>query len=133
MDGSRIRGNIPDMSSELVVDRLRERAIAFTQRTAVVDVDARFSYGELFSRANRAARAFTRLGVRKGDAILAFLPNVHEAIECELAALSSGNAWITLTSRLTWAEVRGVVASCRPKLIVTDAEGSERIEAGIAE
>jgi acyl-CoA synthetase (AMP-forming)/AMP-acid ligase II len=34
---------------------------------------------------------------------------------------------------LTWAEVRGVVASCRPKLVITDAEGRARIEAGIAE
>lgn len=119
--------------TELVVERLRERATTFSERTAVVDVDAAFSYRELFARVNRAARAFERLGVRKGDAVLAFLPNVHEAIECELAALSSGNAWITLTSRLTWAEVRGVVASCRPKIVITNAEGLARIEAGLAE
>src|SRR5262249_22074084 len=37
----------------------------------------------------------------------------------------------SLTSRLTWAEVRGVVASCAPKVLVTSAEGARRIEDGI--
>jgi len=119
--------------SELVIRQLRSRATAFWDRIAVIDGGATFSYRDLFARMTRAARAFARLGVRKGDAVLAFLPNVHEAVECELAALSSGNAWITLTSRLTWAEVRGVVASCRPKLLVTNEGGRARIEEGLAE
>ncbi|HEX4339445.1 MAG TPA: AMP-binding protein [Polyangiaceae bacterium] len=118
--------------AELLLERLVERATPFADRAALVDAGRSYSYAELFQRAEKIGAAFSRLGVHKGDAILAFLPNVHEAVECELAALSRGYAWITLTSRLTWAEVRGVVASCRPKIIVTDVAGRARIEAGLA-
>lgn len=117
---------------DLVMDRLRERAALFADRIALVEGRTTFTYAELFDRAGRFASALVRSGVKKGDALLAFLPNVHEAVECELAALMAGVAWITLTSRLTWAEVRGVVVSCRPKFIVTNEEGRERIESGLA-
>jgi long-chain acyl-CoA synthetase len=116
-----------------VVDELRERAAVFAHRPAIVDADESFSYAALFERVTRLASALAALGVRKGDAILAYLPNVHEAVECELAALESGIVWITLTSRLTWAEVRGVVAACAPKLVVTDAGGLSRIALGVTE
>jgi long-chain acyl-CoA synthetase len=115
-----------------VVDRLRERAASFPGRVAVVEGDRAFTYAELFDRVDRLGAALAALGVRKGDAVLAFLPNVHEAVELELAVLQSGIAWITLTARLTWAEVRGVVASCAPRLVVTDAEGARKIAAGSA-
>jgi acyl-CoA synthetase (AMP-forming)/AMP-acid ligase II len=79
---------------------------------------------------DRLSTAFFALGLRPGDRVLAFLPNAREALECELAVLQSGLVWITLTSRLTWAEVRSVLASCAPKLLVTDAAGVERIAEG---
>jgi fatty-acyl-CoA synthase len=118
--------------SETVVDRVRGRATRFPDRIALVEGVRSWSYAELFARVDRLAAAFQALGLRKGDAVLAYLPNVHEAVECELAVLGSGFAWITLTSRLTWPEVRGVVASCAPKVVVTDGEGFHRIQAGQA-
>ena len=117
--------------SGTVVDRLRERAASFASRLALVDGSARFTYAELFDRVDRVAAGFASLGVRQGDSVLAFLPNVHEAVECELAALGSGIAWITLTNRLTWAEVRGVIVSCRPLLLVTNADGLRTVTDGL--
>ncbi len=114
-----------------VVDRVRDHATAFASRSALVDGDACFTYAELFGRVDRLSAAFVSLGLRRGEAVLAFLPNVHEAVECELAVLASGMVWITLTARLTWPEVRGVLASCEPRLIVTDPEGAAKIAAGV--
>jgi acyl-CoA synthetase (AMP-forming)/AMP-acid ligase II len=119
--------------SRTVVDRIRDRAAGHPSRTAIVEGERRFTFAELFERVDRLSRALFDLGLRKGDPVLAYLPNVHEAVECELAALQSGLPWITLTARLTWAEVRGVVASCAPKLLVTDADGLGRIETGLVD
>ena len=58
-----------------------------------------------------------------------FLPNAHEAIECELAALEAGFPWVTLTARLTWAEVRGVIVASAPRVLVTTREGAATIAA----
>ncbi|HVU03800.1 MAG TPA: AMP-binding protein [Polyangiaceae bacterium] len=115
-----------------VVDRLRERSSAFPDAIAVVDGDVSLTHRELFERADRLAAALHAEGLRPGDAILAFLENQHEAIECELAALSSGLAWVTLTARLTWAEVRGVMAACSPRLVVTTPEGRKKLAEGNA-
>jgi acyl-CoA synthetase (AMP-forming)/AMP-acid ligase II len=114
-----------------VVDRLRERMPAFASSVALVDGGARWTYAELFDRVDRLSAALAGLGLHQGDAVLAFLPNCHQAVECELAALQSGLAWITLTLRLTWAEVRGVVASCAPKLLVTTPDGARKIALGL--
>lgn len=116
-----------------VVDRIREHAAPFLARPAIIQGDRVFSHGELYDRVDRLSHALSELGVRPPDCVMALLPNTHEAIETELAALSSGVVWITLTSRLTWGEVRGVVASCAPSLIVTDAAGLAKIRAGMLE
>src|SRR5260221_1348799 len=118
--------------AETVVDRLRASTAALGGRIALIEADAQWTYAELFERTDRLAAALHALGVRKGHSILALLPNAHEAVECELAALSSGIAWITLTSRLTWAEVRGVVTSCAPKLLFTTPDGARTIAEGLA-
>lgn len=116
-----------------VVDRIREHSGAFSASPAIIQGDRTFTHADLWDRVDRLSAALRASGLRKGDAVLAFLGNVHEAIELELAVLQSGLVWITLTARLTWAEVRGVLVSCRPKLIVTSEEGHAKIERGQGE
>ncbi len=114
-----------------VVDRLRKRSSGLGTAVALVDGERAFSYAEMWDRVDRLSCALSALGLRKGDRVLAFLGNVHEAVESELAALQSGLAWITLTSRLTWAEVRGVALSCEPRLIITSQDGRHKLEEGL--
>jgi hypothetical protein len=68
-------------------------------------------HAELYERADRLSAALAALGLAKGDCFLAILGNQREAVECELAALQSGLAWVTLNARLTWAEIRGVLVT----------------------
>jgi acyl-CoA synthetase (AMP-forming)/AMP-acid ligase II len=116
-----------------VVDRIRSAAARFASNTAVIDGARSLSFAELFDRTDRLSAALHALGLRPLDRVLAFLPNTHQAMECELAVLQSGIVWITLTSRLTWAEVRGVLVSCAPRLLVTDEAGLARIVEGSTE
>ena len=44
-------------------------------------------YAALYDRIDRVSAVLSGAGLRKGDAMLALLPNVSEAVECELAAL----------------------------------------------
>lgn len=114
-----------------VVDRIRQRADRHAQLVGVVDGTTVLTYADLFDRVDRLSHALVGLGVPRGEPVLAFLPNCHEAVECELAALQSGIVWITLNSRLTWGEVRGVLAQCRPRLIITDEAGRRKIAGGL--
>src|SRR4051812_36521927 len=53
----------------------------------------RTSYAELYSDVSRAAQALTALGLRSGDRVAAFIPNIPEAGMLALAALSQGIVW----------------------------------------
>ncbi|HKQ27027.1 MAG TPA: acetoacetate--CoA ligase, partial [Burkholderiales bacterium] len=53
----------------------------------------RVSYAELYSDVSRAAQALLALGLRAGDRVAAFIPNVPEAGMLALAALSQGIVW----------------------------------------
>jgi long-chain acyl-CoA synthetase len=119
------------MGRMTIVARLRERAERHADRPAIVEADRTTRYAELYDRVDRLSAALHALGLRKGDACLALLGNEAEAIECELAALQSGLAWVTLNARLTWAEVRGVVVTCQPRVIVCNGAGLETVRRGL--
>jgi acyl-CoA synthetase (AMP-forming)/AMP-acid ligase II len=113
-----------------VVDTIRDRASVFLGNVALIENNRALTYEELFDEVDRLSSALASLGLKKGDRVLGFLPNVHEAVVCELAALQCGFAWVTLTARLTWAEVRGVVVASAPKLMITTPEGAATIAKG---
>src|SRR5512138_3902132 len=53
----------------------------------------RVSYSDLTSQVSRAAQALLALGLRPGDRVAAFIPNIPEAGMLALAALSQGIVW----------------------------------------
>jgi acetoacetyl-CoA synthetase len=53
----------------------------------------RVSYADLTSDVSRAAQALQALGLRAGDRVAAFIPNIPEAAMLALAALSQGIVW----------------------------------------
>src|SRR3954468_16533137 len=53
----------------------------------------RISYSDLTSDVSRAAQALQALGLRAGDRVAAFIPNIPEAGMLALAALSQGIVW----------------------------------------
>src|SRR5882672_1338549 len=53
----------------------------------------RSSYSDLTSDVSRAAQALQALGLRAGDRVAAFIPNIPEAAMLALAALSQGIVW----------------------------------------
>jgi acetoacetyl-CoA synthetase len=54
---------------------------------------ARVTYAELADRVARVAAALRRLGVRPGDRVAGFVPNIPEAVVAMLAATSLGAVW----------------------------------------
>lgn len=55
---------------------MRERAARFGERTALVGGDTRWSYAELWQRAETAAAGFLALGLQAGDRVVVHLGNV---------------------------------------------------------
>jgi acyl-CoA synthetase (AMP-forming)/AMP-acid ligase II len=111
-----------------VVDEVRTQAAAHGDRFAVVDGAGRWTHAEFFARVDRLAHALIAAGLRQGDRVVCWLPNVHEALEAEWACLEAGGVWVTLNAGLTWPEVAIVVRDTEPAVFVTNAELMGRLD-----
>ncbi len=106
------------MSFPNVIEAVRSRAGEHAARVAVIDGGVRLTHAELWERVDRLSNAFIIAGLRKGERLLAWLPNAFQAIETELACLQAGGVWVTLNAALTWPEVAAVITSTEPRLFV---------------
>jgi acetyl-CoA synthetase len=79
----------------------------------------------LASDVNRCANVLRQLGVRKGDAVAIFTPNLSEAVIAVLACFRIGALFNTVFSGFSARSLRDRLESYQPKVIVT-ADGAYR-------
>ena len=96
VDGDRMPGAkwFPDARLNYAENLMRRGdrgdAIVFWDETGF---RRRMSYSDLHTDVSRAAQALAQLGIRPGDRVAAFIPNMPEAMVLALAAISLGAVW----------------------------------------
>ncbi|MCH7960191.1 MAG: AMP-binding protein [Candidatus Hydrogenedentes bacterium] len=111
-----------------VVSKVREGSTRYPDFLAVIDGEWRCTHAELWDRVDRLSQGLLGLGVSKGDVVLAWLPNAHEAIESELACLQIGIIWVTLNTQMIWNEVRNVITDTDPKIMIVGPDQYDQID-----
>ena len=102
---------------------------ASPEHTALVGRSGRYTFAELEREVNRAAHAFSSLGIQPGDRIAACLPNdVHIAIAF-LASQRLGAIWLGINRPLAPPEKVYMLANSEARLLVTDAKTAKSLEA----
>ncbi len=76
------------------------------------------TYGELFERAGRAARAFAELGVVPGDRVAVQIDKSPDMIVLALACLKAGAALLPLNTAYTLAELEYFLSDAGPALTI---------------
>ena len=79
------------------------------------------TYGELRDQVGRARTGLQRLGVRPGDRVVAYMPNIPEALVAFLAAASLGAIWATCASEFGPRSVLDRLGQLEPTVLVTVA------------
>ena len=77
----------------------------------------RISYSQLTSDVSRAAQAIAQLGLRPGDRVAAFIPNMPEAGMLALAALSQGIVWSSCSPDFGSSGVLDRFGQIEPKIL----------------
>jgi len=77
----------------------------------------RVSYSQLTSEVSRAAQALAQLGLRPGDRVAAFIPNMPEAGVFALAALSQGIVWSSCSPDFGSSGVLDRFGQIEPKVL----------------
>ncbi|MFF2008552.1 amino acid adenylation domain-containing protein [Streptomyces sp. NPDC058195] len=99
------------------------QARATPQATAVQDGDTKISYRELMAGAGRVAAGLQARGVGPGDLVAVRLPRSPELIMTLVAVLATGAAYVPVDPGYPEPYVRGLLADCAPRWVVTDRSG----------
>lgn len=79
------------------------------------------TFGELAEQVRRARAALRSLGVRRGDRVAGYLPNVPEAVVAMLATASLGATWACCPPEFGARSVIDRLAQLEPKVLVAVA------------
>ncbi len=96
-----------------------EAAVAHRDRPAVTDGDIALTYAELDARRIEAARAFLAAGLRQGDRIAIWAPNMVQWIVAAIGAQSVGGVLVPLNTRLKGPEAAYILRASGARLLFT--------------
>ncbi|MFE2554956.1 acetoacetate--CoA ligase [Streptomyces sp. NPDC059352] len=91
--------------------------VAHSQTRAPIEL----TFGELRDRVARARAGLLRIGVRKGDRVVAYLPNIPETLVAFLATASIGAVWAACAPEFGPRSVVDRFAQLEPKVLLTVA------------
>lgn len=114
--------------------RLLEPIVATDpDREALVGRRGRYSYAELDRETNRAARAFQKLGVERGDRVAACLPNDVDIVIAFMGTQKLGAIWVGVNRVLAAPEKAYLLRDSGARVYLTSSDGVEEIETQRAE
>ena len=100
---------------ELLRDQVEERPDA----PCLIHGDRRWSYAEFAREAERVARAFAALSLRRGDRVALLLPNCPEYLWTVFAMTRSGGVFVPLNTAQTAGELQYLLAHSEARFLVT--------------
>ncbi|MFM7225446.1 MAG: AMP-binding protein, partial [Actinomycetota bacterium] len=101
---------------------------------AVIDPDGtEHAAGDVLARANQVVHALRSLGVQKGDAVAAVLPNGSNPFHLYLAALQAGFYYVPINYRLSPVEIAYIIKDSEAKVLVSHERYADTIAAAADE
>ncbi|MGB2689295.1 MAG: acetoacetate--CoA ligase [Desulfobacterales bacterium] len=82
-------------------------------------VDKRMTYAELYNEVASVARSLRQAGVRTGDRVVGFMPNMPETVIAMLAATSIGATWSSCSPDFGIKGVLDRFGQIKPKVLFT--------------
>ena len=119
---------IPGGGAQTVAEVLDRVVAEDPQRTALVGRHGRYTYAELDLIVNRAAHAFSALGVKPGDRVAACLANDVDIVIAMLAAARMGALWVGVNRPLAAREKAYILADSGAMLFLALPEYAEEVE-----
>src|SRR5256885_322467 len=97
---------------------------------AIVDPDGtEYTAGAVLARANQLARALRALGLKRGDAVAAVLPNGAHPFTVYLAALQTGLYYVPINYRLSAREIAYTLQDSEAKASVSHERFAKLVSA----
>jgi len=111
-----------------VVQNIESAAKFFPDKTAILFEDKKIKYTDLNTSVNRLANAMKANGVRKGDRVGLYLPNIPEFAICYFATLKIGAIAVSVNPMLKSYELKYILNDSGTVLLFTVGELLENLE-----
>ena len=111
-----------------LVQNIETAAKLFPDKTAILFEGKQITYSELNTSANRLANAMKANGVKKGDRIGLYLPNIPEFAYCYYATLKIGAIAVSVNPMLKAYELKYILNDSGAVLLFTVSELLENLE-----
>ncbi|WP_059017808.1 FadD3 family acyl-CoA ligase [Mycobacterium sp. M26] len=110
----------PGLTWQTIPEMVMSAAEEFGDAEAVVDGSLRLSFAEVADRVCRAAGAFARLGVEKGDRIAIWAPNSAHWMIAAFGVLTAGGVVVPVSTRYKSGEAGDIITRSGAKAILID-------------
>ena len=112
---------------------IERAAFVYPDRTAVVYGDIRRSWAQTYIRCKRLASALVNRGITEGDTVAVMLPNVPAMVEAHFGVPMTGAVLNALNIRLDADAIAFMLKHGEAKILLTDREFSQTIQAALAQ
>src|SRR5580698_5649076 len=108
---------------------LDRAAKIFSERTAIVDGQRRFTYREFGERSHRLAGLLRNAGVQQGDRVAALCTNSHVMLELHNGVPMAGCALVPMNIRLSPRELAYILENSGARMLIATHEFAETARA----
>jgi acyl-CoA synthetase (AMP-forming)/AMP-acid ligase II len=102
---------------ETIPQLVRAAAERFGDRHAIEDGDVTLTFRELADAGLRATRAFCAAGIRSGDRVAIWAPNIYEWVIAAIGLQSAGGVLVPLNTRMKGREVGYILAKSGARVL----------------
>ena len=102
----------------------------FGQSTAIEDGDVHLNFQELAHAGLETARAFLQAGLKAGDRVGVWAPNIHEWIVAAIGIQSAGGVLVPLNTRMKGTEAAYILRKSGARWLCTMGDFLGAIERG---
>ncbi|WP_415974022.1 amino acid adenylation domain-containing protein [Rhodococcus sp. 077-4] len=122
-NGSTENEAAPSDSDQSLISLFEKQVLAAPDATAIVFGNARVTYRELDSRAERLARTLADHGARREALVAIALPRGVDMVVGLLAVLKAGAGYLPVDTSLPMDRARFMIEDARPVCVLTDRDG----------
>jgi long-chain acyl-CoA synthetase len=110
-------------------EELKNTAARLPNKNGIIYGAKKITFRELNENAFKIASALEKSGVRKGDKVLTYLPNIPEFVEIYLGALSAGVICVPIDFRIIGDELKHIITDSDASIVLTTVEMAKPIKA----
>jgi acyl-CoA synthetase (AMP-forming)/AMP-acid ligase II len=96
---------------------IEHNAHRWGDKEAITDGEVRLSWNAFDRERRRVAKALLAAGIRKGDRVSIWAPNIHEYVLATIGAQSIGAIWVPLNTRFKGVEAGDILRRSNTRLL----------------